>query len=399
MSILNSDNRLAICLGVVQFFFATTWILYVIYLPSLAQQAGIGREWVPWILVADQVVFAVMDVVTGFWVDRVRAGLGRFGGWILGFSTLSCISFLVLPFTGGNAGLLLAAILVWSITSSALRSPPWALLGRYAATPSVPWLSALVLTGSALAAAGAPYLGLALRGVDPRVPFVISSVTLILTVGLLVLAERKAAAGGASLDTESAQIHPQRTVLFFAALLAMAIGFQVHFSLNSAPQYLRFASAAELPQLMPVFWIGFNIMMFPASRLVKRLGPAHAMALAAAAGALAALAAVLAPGLDALVAAQFIAGGCWGAASVAAYTAAIAFGRTGREGRFLGALFAVLAVAAFARIAAYASDLVMDPELKAILPWIPEASWLLAALLLLFAGRGAIRPGSQAAPR
>ena len=40
----------------------------------------LGREWVPWILVADQLVFAAMDVVTGFWVDRVRAALRRFGG-------------------------------------------------------------------------------------------------------------------------------------------------------------------------------------------------------------------------------------------------------------------------------------------------------------------------------
>jgi len=88
MSNPGSSNALAIYLGVVQLFFATTWTLYVIYLPQLAQQAGIGREWVPWILVADQLVFAAMDVVTGFWVDRVRSGLARLGGWILGVTVL-----------------------------------------------------------------------------------------------------------------------------------------------------------------------------------------------------------------------------------------------------------------------------------------------------------------------
>ena len=31
-------------LGVVQFFFAATWIVYVIYLPQLVAQAGIGRR-------------------------------------------------------------------------------------------------------------------------------------------------------------------------------------------------------------------------------------------------------------------------------------------------------------------------------------------------------------------
>ena len=36
----------AIYLGVVQFFFATTWTLYVIYLPSLAEKAGIAaKDW------------------------------------------------------------------------------------------------------------------------------------------------------------------------------------------------------------------------------------------------------------------------------------------------------------------------------------------------------------------
>jgi hypothetical protein len=88
-----------------------------------------------------------------------------------------------------------------------------------------------------------------------------------------------------------------------------------------------------------------------------------------------------------LVAAHFLAGGAWGAASVAAYSAAIAFGRTGREGRFLGTLFAMLAIAAFVRIGAVASGAIGDPALKALLPWLPQSAWLLAALLLAFALR------------
>ena len=112
---------------------------------------------------------------------------------------------------------------------------------------------------------------------------------------------------------------PKRIALFFAALLFLAIGFQVHFSLNSAPQYLRFAPAGELPWLMPVFWIGFNVLMFPAAALVTRLGTVATMALAGAVGALAALLAALAGSLPVVVAAHFVAGGAWGAASVAAY--------------------------------------------------------------------------------
>ena len=117
-------GRLAVTISVVQFFFATTWTLYVIYLPQLAAQAGIGKEWIPWILVADQAVFAVTDVLVGFWMDRARAGIARIGPWILAITVVSGAAFLALPFAGGSATLLLVAVLVWAVTSSALRSPP-----------------------------------------------------------------------------------------------------------------------------------------------------------------------------------------------------------------------------------------------------------------------------------
>jgi MFS family permease len=377
----SSSSALALYLGVVQFFFATTWTLYVLYLPQLAAQAGIDKRWVPWILVADQAVFAIMDVITGFCIDRVRAGLARFGGWILAITVVSCVAFLGMGFAGSHAAILLAALVVWAVTSSALRSPPWALLGRYAATPTLPWLSALVLTGSALAAAAAPYLGLVLKGIEPKLPFLISTLTLVAAVGGLVFAERRIGGEKALEQKNEESVGPQ-AMLVFAALLFLAIGFQIHFSLNSARQYLRFAPADELPWLMPVFWIGFNVMMFPGATLVDRLGTAATMALAAAIGALAAIGAVLAPGKGALIAAQFLAGGAWGAASVAVYSAAIAFGRIGREGRFLGALFAVLAIAAFLRIGAVASGFALDPAVRTLLPWLPQTAWLLAALLL-----------------
>ena len=379
----------ALYLGVVQFFFATTWIIYVIYLPQLAAKAGIAKEWVPWILVADQVAFAIMDVVTGFWVDRVRRGLARFGGWILGITTVSCVAFLLLPFAGASPVLLFALIAVWAVSSSALRSPPWALLGRYAAAPSVPWLSTLVLSGTAIAGAIGPYLGVALRNIDPRIPFAVSSLTLLATVAGLVWVERRLAgaapqpAGEAEPPFDMDSAEGRRLVYaFFCALALMAIGFQVHFSLNSAGQYLRYAKPADLQYLMPVFWIGFNVMMFPTAGLVVRHGPFAVMAVAAAVGALATLATGLALGLNALIAAQFVAGGAWGVMSMATFSAAIAFGRSRREGALLGSMFAVLALAAFLRIGAFASGLSADPVIKALLPWVPHMGWLVAALML-----------------
>ncbi|HUQ25882.1 MAG TPA: MFS transporter [Burkholderiales bacterium] len=377
-------SALAIYIGVVQFFFAVTWTVYVVYLPQLVEQAGIARSWVPWILIADQLVFAVVDVATGFWVDRVRHSMARLGPWILAVSVLSGLAFIALPFMRASPALLLGAIFLWAVTSSALRSPPWALLSRHAATPRLPWVSTLTLTGTALAAAASPYLGMALRGVDPRVPFLVSTLTLLAAVGGLVIAERRFVPGSTpseSLEKEA----PQRVLLFYVALLVMALGFQVHFSLNSAPQYLRFAAPGELPWLLPVFWIGFNLAMFPASRAVGRLGAVPLMAVAAACGALASLACGFASTRTLLLCAQFVAGAFWGAASVAAYTAAMRFGRTGREGRFLGTLFAVLAVATLARIATNATGLAAVPDFKSLLPWLPAAAWLGAGVLLVTA--------------
>lgn len=376
------DRPLALYVAIVQFFFAVTWTVYVVYLPQLLEQAGIGRSWVPWILVADQAVFALVDVATGFWVDHVRRGVARLGPAILAVSVLSGVAFLALPFMHASPALLLGLILVWAVTSSALRSPPWALLSRHAATPRLPWISTLALTGTALAAAAAPYLGIALRGIDPRVPFVVSTLTLLAAVGGLVIAERRFVAAPSSEENLERQA-PQRIVLFFAALLLMALGFQVHFSLNSAPQYLRHAPASELPWLLPVFWIGFQLGMLPASRFVKRLGTLPVMAIAAAAGALATLYCNFASTRALLASAQAVAGACWGVACVAAYTTAVGFGRTGREGRFLGTLFAMLAVATLSRIWVNAGGLPAD--LRTLLVWLPPACWISAGLLLIAA--------------
>jgi hypothetical protein len=381
MSTRGSSSTLGLYLGLVQFFFATTWTLYVIYLPQLAQQAGIGRQWVPWILVGDQILFALADVATGFWVDRMRAGFARLGGWILGVTVISSLAFLALPYLGLGAAPLLGAIALWAVTSSALRSPPWALLARHAAQPSVPSLAAIVLIGSALASAIAPYLGIALRGVDPKLPFLLSTGTLLATVGGLVYAERRVPMESQE-AMPSAETH-RGAIAFFLALLLMAVGFQIHFSLNSAPRYLQHAPIERLPYLMPVFWIGFSLAMPVASAAVKRFGAIQSMAIAAGIGTLAMYATSLASGLGALVSCEVVAGASWGLASVAAYSAAVGFGRTGREGRFLGTLFAVLALGAFARIAAYASDLVVEPGIKGALPWAPVLAWLSAALLLV----------------
>ena len=145
-------------LGVVQFFFAATWIVYVIYLPQLAAQAGIGKGAVATILMADQLIFVFADFATGVAADKMARVVGRLGLAALAATLLSCAAFLALPLVApaGAPAAFLAMTAVWAVTSSALRAPPLTLIGKHAAKPSQPWLIALSMLGLGVASAIAP---------------------------------------------------------------------------------------------------------------------------------------------------------------------------------------------------------------------------------------------------
>jgi len=67
----------ALYLAIVQFFFVTTWTVYVIFLPKLLTAAGLPPSYAIWILMFDQLVFMVMDVVMGVAADRAGRVIGR----------------------------------------------------------------------------------------------------------------------------------------------------------------------------------------------------------------------------------------------------------------------------------------------------------------------------------
>ena len=64
-------TRVGIYFGLVQFLFVSCWTVYVIYLPQLLAQAGIEKKWVIWVLMADQIVFTLMDFSLGVAADKV----------------------------------------------------------------------------------------------------------------------------------------------------------------------------------------------------------------------------------------------------------------------------------------------------------------------------------------
>ena len=377
-------------LAVLQLFFTLCWTVYVIYLPKLASAAGIAPAAVILLLMLDQAIFTVSDFATGLAADKMTKVLGRLGFWVAIATAVSCAAFLALPFiAGAGAAVLIAVTVVWTITSSALRAPPLMLLGKYAAKPQIPFLAALALLGTGIAGAIAPYLAIALRDVDPRRPFAVASIVLVLTTLGMIKAERmlasapetKPAAAPAAFGTMTT-----RASVFALGMIVLALGYQIHFALESAPLFLRFTQVSELQWLMPVFWIGFNISMFPAGLITKRVGGYAVMGAAALVGALAILAAHYAQGLEQMVAAQFAAGAAWGAILMSAFTVAFTVGANGGEGRMSGLLFSALALATLARMSAVATGFNADPVLKTALAWTPTVCWTLAGVALLYLG-------------
>jgi hypothetical protein len=397
----SSGNRAGVYLAFLQLVFTLGWTTYVIYLPNLAKQVGIAPTAVIFILMLDQAIFTITDTAMGIAADRIASLVGRLGSIVAALTALSCAAFVALPYVasigGGAKFLFIGLIVIWAMTSSALRAPPLLLLGKYSARPNIPFLSALVLLGYGLAGAVSPYLGVVLRDVDPKLPFVISSAVLFVTTLALSRVERDLAEEAAPAK-KVATPKPFGTVpvIFIAATVLLALGYQLHFSINSAPTYLRFAKPADLQWLMPVFWIGFNIAMFPASLVVKHRGGLIVMGAAGLLGSVAVLAAEFAGGLQTLIAAQFVAGAAWGCMLMSAVSAALAIGHTGAEGKVTGLVFSALALATFARMAAVAGGLQKIPEYAPLLHWAPVACWSVAGAGLLVIAAARLQPSGEA---
>ena len=384
-----AGNRTGVYLAILQLVFTLGWTTYVIYLPKLAAQVGIAPSAVILILMLDQAIFTITDTAMGIAADKIAPFVGRLGVFVGSLTAISCLAFVALPFVAGTGpgaqGWFLALIVIWVVTSSALRAPPLTLLGKHRAKPAIPFLSALAMLGYGLAGAVSPYLGVILRNHDPRIPFVVSAVVLLITALALSRVER-GIAQESSVPAKPAELTKplgQVPIFFIASMVILSLGYQLHFSINSAPYFLRFAKPDDLQWLMPVFWIGFNIAMFPASVIVKHRGGLIVMGAAGLFGALAVLGAEFAGNLNVLIAAQFIAGAAWGCMLMSAVSAALAIGDTGAEGKVVGLVFSALALATFARMAAVAGGLQKLPEYAPLLQWAPVACWAVAGAGLL----------------
>lgn len=397
-----SNRKVGVYLALLQLFFTLGWTIYMVYLPQLAAKVGLPPGAVIVILLVDQAIFTITDTLMGIAADRMTPIVGRLSRVVIWLTVVSCAAFIALPFVadlGPNAKIALIALtMTWVVTSSALRAPPLALLGKFAAKPSIPMLSCLVMLGYGIAGAVSPYLGVVLRNHDPRIPFVVSTVVLLLTALMMSWIERQLREGKLSAPERKPLAVPKSwgtlALVFIVAVLVLALGYQLHFSVNSAQLFLRFAKQPDLQWLMPVYWIGFNIAMFPASFVTRRLGGLLVIGCAGLLGAGAVFGMENATGLNTMIAMQFLAGAAWGCILMSAVAAAIAVSG-GAEGKVLGLMFSALALATFARIAAVSGGLTKNAAYEALLQWTPILCWAMAGAALLFIAVARLRKWRQ----
>lgn len=382
---LRPPHAVGLYLAVVQFFLAIGWVVYAAYLPQLAQAAGLPPQAVPWLLMADQLVFIATDLAVGLASDRAARTLGRIGRWVLLATVVSSLAFLLLPWVArqGSPVLLIGATLVWAATSSALRAPPLTLLGRYVAKPQQAGMVALNSLGLGLAGAVAPYVALQLKTVDPVLPFLLSGACLAAVTLGMVAAERSLSGRASAPPTPEADgSMPSAHAAAFLAAAALGAGaFQWHSFVASAPLALRFAPAADLPWLLPAFWVGFNLALWPAGVLARRAGPWRAMALGAMMAMGGNAAAVGAGSLPLLLASQALTGAGWALLLCSAFSAALLVGQGGRQGLMSGALNAMLAAAALTRIAVVSQAAPPAPTVLN-LAWLAALGFALCGLLV-----------------
>ena len=266
-----TESAAALALAGVQFFFTLGWTVYVIFLPDLLKSAGLAAAWLPLLLMADQLIFAVMDIAFGAVADRMADGYRKLARLLLWLTTISAVAFLLLPMLGVISPVMLIGILlVWVFSASVVRAPTMVLLAKRAKAAQQGRLVIWYAAGMALASALSPFFGMLLKGADPRLPFAISALSLLAAV--LVLLHF---GGRDAPEVEENKPQPIAFQAYVPLLVVLALasgGFQLHAFLNAAPQYLAHSTKENLPWLLPLLWVGFFAALLGVGAVIKRFG-------------------------------------------------------------------------------------------------------------------------------
>lgn len=362
-----------------------TWTLYVLFLPRMAERAGLPREAVAWILLADQLLFVFTDWMAGVMADRLAATMARVGRWIAVASLVSAAALVLMAPASRHAGTALWATClgVWAVSSSFLRAPAFSLLGRMGGVSRKSGVVNWALLGVGLAGALGPLLSMAVGKLDPDAPLAIAAVVLALAAWIVSGLDRPAATTAAPAEPAPAPAPTERARLVLG-VLGCALAVQLHTVL--VPQALP-GGNPHGPWWTVLFWVGFALGLPLASWLTAR-GSEHLLRWAAMAlGGVLILAAARGVAAAWFVPVQLLAGAAW--AAMFSLSLAWALGRPGARGvgSTVGLLFSAIAAAAVLRLLTASAGWAPIGLSLAVAAW-----WVGAALLAL--PRGAQKPSS-----
>ena len=168
-----------------------TWTIYALFLPPLAQQAGISKSLIIWILIADQIVFVVMDWIAGVYADRLADVARRIGPVLNVAGVITAVMFAAMPWIASwaNPTLFIVFVSIWAASSSFLRVPAFSLLGRMSGNSSKSGAVSWALFGVCMASAVGPLLTSALVKLDPAIPMLVAALVLAIATAVVSRAE------------------------------------------------------------------------------------------------------------------------------------------------------------------------------------------------------------------
>lgn len=387
-------KRTAILVAIIQLFFFSSWVVFITYLGGLLEQVGLGKDLLIRFLIIVHLMLVLSDTAMGYVADRMDRAMGFLGPAIVAINALSCLAFILLPFvasTGDGDSLLMktlfiALILIWVFTSSALRAPPLVLLLKHTTQSAAPLLTALSLFGLALGGGLSSFLATFVKDIDPSIPFLTTGLILfVVSTGLIymqTLVTRMPKTPLTQSEVEKPLAISAISLLLISGLL-LALGFQLHYFLNSNIQYQQFLNNEKLDRFTPLFWIAFILTLYPAAIAAKHFSTIKTMAFATVLGGFGFIMAGLTKALTILIIAQMLIGAAWGIILIGGISAALGLGRTGREGLVLGLWFSMLSTAALVRILIAPSGLGEHGLFQAIQNQLPLALWLMGSVLLI----------------
>lgn len=352
----------------VQLFNALLWTAYVVHLPAMIRHTGLGAEILPYLLVADQLVFAVMDPLCGAGAQQIGR-LWRFAGPILvGVVLIATGSLLALPVVAKvGPELFVALLLLWAVTASVLRAPVMALLHQHVPPGAFPGAAGVSLVGLGVAGALSPYLTVVLRAFDPLVPFVAASAALIVAALALAVAERRRGPPTPAPPTEGAWL---RLAVLAAGVASLTLAFQLHSAVRAAALWSAQIGSDNLPFAIPTFWVAFSLGIAPLG-LASRRWP---LVVTCAGGLLFTVGAGLSavPHVAALALGQLVAGLGWSGVFGGGLSAVIALTSSRWTGLGIGAFFC---------IGSFGTAIRMSLNALGLFTWLGAATDLLVVVL------------------